>query len=220
MLKSYSSQKQDLYAYYLLPSPSTFLDLGCWDPTHCNNTYLLENQFGWNGLLFDTNQGAINRCNAVRASRAFCVDTQTADFIKTLEKNWNSKHFDYISLDVDDASLPTLTRLLEAGYSFSCMTFEHDYYRLGNELKIPSIKILESYGYVRLFDNVITYPTHDPQQLKQYPDGQIFEDWWINPTAPLRYKTPTILSIQDNNIHYDNCIEKIKNPLKQHIAPK
>ena len=210
MLKSYSSQKQDLYAYYLLPSPSTFLDLGCWEPLHCNNTYLLESEYSWSGLLFDVNQGAINKCNKTRTSKAFCVNTQTKEFIETLEKKLEFKTFGYISLDVDDASLPTLTNLLESGYSFSCMTFEHDYYRLGDKLKTPSINILESYGYVRLFDNVITIPTHCEQEMKKYPNGQIFEDWWVHPTAPLRYKTSAILSIQDSNIHYDNCNERIK----------
>ena len=207
MMKHYASQKQDLFAYYLLGKNKTFLDLGCWDPIHCNNTYLLE-QNGWSGLLFDTDRSAISSCKIKRPnSKSFSVDVTSRDFLDILLKECPSKHFDYVSLDVDDASLIVLSNYLLSGFTFNCMTFEHDYYRLFDSLKTPSVRLLESFGYIRVFDNVITFPTHCKESMKKYPDGQIFEDWWINP----KYFDSDVLQLKSSNVTFEECIRKLEN---------
>ena len=204
-LKSFAAQQQDLFAYYLVGRTGTFLDLGCWRPRHNNNTYMLES-LGWNGLLFDRDHEAIQMCNKIRQSPSFCIDVESDDFVKVLKLHWKSSHFNYISLDVDEASLKVLSSLLENNYTFSCMTFEHDFYQLGNDLKEPSQKILTKYGYECLFDNVIAFPTHAPCQMKKYPDGIKFEDWWVNP----KHFKAELMTKKESSMHHGDCVDKIK----------
>lgn len=45
----------DLFAWWALKESVNpfFIEAGCWDPTHLNNTYLLEQHLGWLGLLVE-----------------------------------------------------------------------------------------------------------------------------------------------------------------------
>ena len=74
----------------------------------------------------------------------FCVDVSTDEFAEILKDNLEKPVIDYISLDADDGSLGALQQLLTNGYSFKCMTFEHDFYDRGNVLKGPSKALLEA----------------------------------------------------------------------------
>ena len=55
-------------------------------------------------------------------------------------------------------------------YKFRVITFEHDYYTDTNKtLQERSIKYLESYGYVRVVNNIAP------------DDWRSYEDWWVHP---------------------------------------
>jgi len=190
--RSYSKECQDLFAYYLVGSNGTFLDLGCWYPDNANNTMLLE-EIGWSGLLFDVNMHAINACCKLRSSRAFCVDVTSNVFEIVLDEYWSGHHFDYISLDVDKASFSVLEKILARGITFKCMTFEHDYYALGDILRKPSREALRNYGYVLLFEDV------------KLSDGSIWEDWWIRSSD----FAPDLLDLKSRGESYDMCVKKL-----------
>jgi len=198
--RSYSKEKQDLFAYYLMGKAGTFLDLGCWHPDNANNTMLLE-EMGWNGLMFDSNMSAIHKCIEKRSSKAFCLDVSSEVFELVLEKYWPNQHFDYISLDVDKASLPALENLLRNDYTFKCMTFEHDFYMLGDELRKPSRELLKSCGYNLLFADV------------KLRDGSIWEDWWVDS----KQFSKDIMSISASGLCFDECIKKIEE-LSSHLS--
>lgn len=168
--KNYSQAGQDLFVLSTLNGKrdGKFLDLGCHHPTQGgNNTYLLEKDFNWNGLSYDINPGPIKEFSKYRNSKAFCQDC--------LNINWNevisfSNHFDYLSLDLEPAAITfeCLKRIPLDKIEFSVITYEHDMYRFGEEYKIASHQLLSSYGYVRVCENI----KHN---------GNIFEDWYINP---------------------------------------
>ena len=191
-MRFYGKEKQDRFAYYLIGKTGTFLDVGCYHPTQWNNTKALE-EAGWKGLMFDIRLKWVDLCKQHRTSKVFCVDVSTDEFSNILKDNLERPMVDYISLDADDGSLGGLQQLLSNGYSFKCMTFEHDYYDRGNILKEPSKALLEAYGYQPLFENV------------KLLDGKIWEDWWINPKC-FPEKILDLASIGD---YYDNCVFKI-----------
>jgi len=104
------------------------------------------------------------------------IDVSSKEFIEILNNNKCPQVIDYISMDVDDASFPCLKNILNSGFEFKCMTFEHTW-----DLKDPekqtcvreSRELLKSLGYICLFEDVcLDYGEHA---------GKPFEDWWVHP---------------------------------------
>ena len=54
-------------------------------------------------------------------------------------------------------------------YKFATITFEHDSYNDGNDVRDASREYLESFGYVLIADNISVDDEHP------------FEDWWCHP---------------------------------------
>ncbi len=193
----YGKEYQDQFAYHLIGSQGFFLDVGCYHPFLGNNTYALES-IGWDGLLFDIGDDWVNLCRQYRQRKAFCVDVTTNEFSKIIKDNTDVRVFDYISMDVDNASVGGITQLLENDISFKCMTFEHDLYDCGDIRKAPAQKVLEEHGYVALFENVLTDGTGKGVL-------EPWEDWWINP----KHFPSEILQLQAKDIFYKDCVEAV-----------
>jgi hypothetical protein len=143
-----------------------FLDLGCNDPISISNTYLLESQFEWNGLCIDIDKNCIERHKAARKSKSLAKDCTKIEM-----SDLTSLHYDYLSLDLEPASvtLSCLKNLLPLDVSFSIVTYEHDEYRFGKTIKEESRRIFQDFGYHLLCSDV-----HNKE--KQYN----FEDWYVN----------------------------------------
>ena len=191
-MRFYGKEKQDRFAYYLIGEKGIFLDIGCYHPTHWNNTKALE-EAGWKGLMFDIREGWVELCKQHRTSKVFHVDVATDRFSEILKENLERPVVDYISLDADDGSLGALKQLLENNFSFKCMTFEHDYYDRGNALKAPSKALLEAFGYYPLFEDV------------KLADGKIWEDWGVSPSC-FPEELMDLASVGD---YYEDCVMKI-----------
>ena len=198
-MRFYGKEKQDRFAYYLVGEKGTFLDIGCYHPTQWNNTKALE-EAGWLGLMFDIREKWVDLCKKHRTSKVFCVDVTTDEFVNILNDNLDSKSVDYISLDADDGSLGALQQLLSNGYTFKCMTFEHDYYDRGNVLKTPSFAVLKEWGYLPLFEDV------------KLDDGSIWEDWWVDPNQVPK----EIWNIASKGEHYETCVFKVMEFMNDH----
>jgi hypothetical protein len=173
MIKTYSDAHQDAVALKILGSSGYYLDIGCSDGIDNNNTLLLE-QNEWTGILLDNNKFHTDRAKNNRPnSHIECIDVTTKNIIKNiLDKYSAPKLIDYISLDVDDASLDCLINLPLDEYRFKFMTFEHDIYAgrpdcIARKKYAPMI--LEKYGYLLVSENVL------------YIEGKPYEDWFIDP---------------------------------------
>ncbi len=72
---SKSQIRQDLFALAMLDFPQNgfFVEFGATDGVSLNNTWLMETQFGWSGILAEPGQ---NWHDALRANRACHVDTR------------------------------------------------------------------------------------------------------------------------------------------------
>jgi hypothetical protein len=175
-MPTYSQAMQDIFVSKVLGRNGYFLDIGCSDGVEQSNSLLLERYLGWDGLLLDNNPVLINQCKATRINqKSFTCDaTNSQSILNILKENQCPDIIDYISLDIDDASLDGLLSLPLDKYSFKIMTFEHDLYG-GREIchikKVESHKILSKYGYKCITENVLAYENNSP-----------YEDWFYNPS--------------------------------------
>jgi len=172
IVSSYSQAKQDLHASIVCNKrDGFFLDLGCNDPKFHNNSYALEIDLNWHGILIDIQSNMVNSCMNTRSTlnKYVVADLTTTNIADILVETKCPYKIDYISFDVDDATETVLNNFPFDNYSFNFMTFEHDSYRLGPHLKELSTSILSSYDYVLYKEDV-------PADR-----GEIFEDWWICP---------------------------------------
>ena len=190
-----SKEQQDVFAHLLCGSTGVFLDLGSREPLVSNNTFLLES-LGWTGFLFEIDCEFVEQSKKERKSPAYCVDVTAPKFIETLKNVAGVTNFDYISMDVDDASLKVLSNLLENGFTFKCMTFEHDYHKDGDVIRKPSREILNKYGYVMLFEDV----------NNRMNISTSWEDWWIDP----KQFPDEILDYKLSNEYHSKCIMKLE----------
>lgn len=162
---SHSQASQDLLVKLLLIDTGIapigrFLDVGCSEPIIRNNTYMLE-QLGWTGFLFDNDDTVERLCREQRRSPFIRGDVTTLDFGKVLGGN---RHFDYISLDVDENTPKALENLLKHGVTFKVATIEHDAYRFGDG---PRREIRSMIGF------------YYPMALNVHSEGCCFEDWFL-----------------------------------------
>jgi hypothetical protein len=151
-----------------------YVEVGSSDPVIYNNTYILETEYGWQGVGFEWDQGAADIYNSVRKNKCISADATQFDYLKYFQDNAFPKQIDYLQLDIEPAyqTLAALKQIPLTEYRFSVITYEHDLYAdpANKEIKEESIRILSSLGYKLLVENV-----NDGS-----PD-RIFEDWWIDP---------------------------------------
>jgi hypothetical protein len=164
----YSQAAQDRFVNEVLIKPErmfggTFLDIGCCHPSELSNTLALELR-GWHGTLVDVDPGAIEMCRELRKSPAILADATALDFTDYVEPV-----VDYLSLDVDGATLATLENLMRSKVQFRVITIEHDAYRFGNAPRAAMRRILQQKGYELICADVSS------------TEGLPFEDWWVFP---------------------------------------
>lgn len=167
-LKFNSQSNQDYFVYSILKKQTgTFFDIGCNHPININNTYTLE-QIGWSGYLFDIDNSFKSLIEQTRTSKFICTDVSTYNWNSFLEsENLVGKTIDYLSFDVDEASIATLRRFPFDKIQFNVCTIEHDRYRFGVDIANEMRNIMNKYGY-KIICKDISYK------------GNPYEDWYVH----------------------------------------
>jgi hypothetical protein len=174
MFTSVSQASQDLFVYKILgKNPNgTFMDLGCQDPIRINNTWALEKFCGWKGVCIDI-QDYSQKFREDRSATFLQLDLLQDDWFDKFTSNcpfdW-TQPIDYLSFDIDDATLGVLPKFPFDKLKFKLMTVEHDSYVRGEITRLEIARILTSHGYLPVCTNV-----------SWGGDGWPFEDWWYNP---------------------------------------
>ncbi len=178
---SYSQASQDLYALYISKRKQNgwFVEIGANDPVVTSNTYLLESDYGWKGLMVEYDGSFLEKYKEKRPNSYYAInDARRVNYREILDSHNFPTTIDYlqIDLDVDNRSTLDVLELLDRDvfdkYTFSCITFEHDIYR-GNyfDTRAQSRALLEKRGYVLAFPDVCVY----------WQGGlKPFEDWYIH----------------------------------------
>jgi hypothetical protein len=169
--KSNSRENQDLFILSVLNKKinGTYLEIGSQTPIEDSNTYLLESEFNWTGISLEIRQDFVEQFNFTRKNICIQADATEIDYSKVLYEYNLDKHIDYLQLDIDppNNTFKALNKIDFDVYSFSIITYEHDYYRGGELEREESRKILNKYGYTLVIKDVMHA-------------GLIFEDWYIN----------------------------------------
>lgn len=165
---SNSQAGQDEFVFRILgKSNGTFFDIGSQDPININNTYALE-QLGWRGYMFDINPEWVEPMNKLRRSQFILTDVSTFDWDQFLNANGiMNTRIDYLSFDVDEASLDTIRRFPFDKVSFNVCTIEHDRYRFGAAVAEEMRSIMQSNGYHIVCKDICNL-------------GNPYEDWYVH----------------------------------------
>lgn len=170
---NYSQADQDIFVLSLLDGKQngTYLEIGCNHSFVENNTALLETKFDWHGVSLDVYKPWIDTWS--RKNPAEHANGLEVDYLELLHRyNIYNTDLDYLSIDCDPATrtFEVLKKIPLDRVRFAVITFEHDCYATGPEVKNASRSYLQSHGYQLVVNNI-----------SRHGLAQDFEDWWIHP---------------------------------------
>lgn len=193
-----------------------YIEIGSNDPIAFNNTFLLEKNYKWKGLMVEWDKKFLPSYQVNRPLAFHLIgDASRFNYQQILkEKNFPS-HIDYLQIDLDVDNRSTLNTLelfdktIFQQYKFGVVTFEHDIYR-GDyfHTRHESRKIFEKHGYKRIFSDVSVFFENK---------WCAFEDWYAHPHLINPSLIQKIMRHPENkeNIPCAKCIEIIKNSKKR-----
>lgn len=177
-----SQALQDLFVINILKNKQNgyFLEIGANHPITCNNTYMMEKEYGWKGLMIEYDSSFEQLYKDLRPNSIYRIeDARLVDYRGILDANAFPCNIDYLQIDLDVNNKSTLDTLLLLDntcfdkYKFATITFEHDIYT-GNYFNTREIsrEIFKKRGYELVFPDVAVF----------YEGGYCpFEDWYVHP---------------------------------------
>jgi len=194
---NYSQSYQDMFILSILNGKEngTYLEIGSGSYFFGNNTFLLEKQFGWKGVSIEIEEVHEKLHNKKRKNKCFNLDATQINYETFLSEAKLPNVIDYLQLDCDppEITYEILTKIPFDSYKFAIITYEHDYYiDETKSFQEKSRQYLESYGYIRVVNNVSIHQNNP------------FEDWWVHPDI---VDQDTI----NKMIYIDNTNKKVKN---------
>jgi len=174
-----------------------FLEIGSNDPIEINNTYLLETQYGWKGIMVEYNDSFLNSYKLHRPNSIHIINDATKiDYKNIFEINNMPLSFDYLQIDLEvnnGSTIRTLEKLdneVFDTYKFATVTFEHDIYASNfDNTRLKSRDIFKKRGYVCVFEDVCNH-------------GLPYEDWYVHPDLVDMNYVNNLIEI--NKKHYYN----------------
>jgi hypothetical protein len=162
---------QDFFVQQLESDLKTYLEVGACFPIQVSNTYILEQDCGFAGISVELEPKLVEEFNLVRRNHCYLGDGTKFDYKEVLKNSGFPADIGYLSLDIDPAwqSLACLLKIPFDEYRFAVITFEHDEYRVGSEIKNLSRSFFEYYGYELVVGDVL------------YQGRYSYEDWWVHP---------------------------------------
>lgn len=195
--KMHSQVYQDLFILAALKGKRNgkFLEIGGYTPYRGNNTALLEEEFGWDGVSVEIRQECVDEYRKARRTKVLCADATTVDYNAVLAELAPDGIVDYLQLDVEPPKV-TFECMLAVPfdkYKFAVITYEHDHYMdMTQSFRRKSRAFLKSHGYVLVVPNVASNK------------HAVFEDWWVHPDL-VDADTISKMQIEDQPItHIDS----------------
>jgi hypothetical protein len=179
---NYNGQaQQDKFVLSILKQKRNgfFLEIGSNDPIQINNTYKLEKEFGWKGIMVEYEDKYLPAYKTHRPNSVHVIaDATTINYADLFVKSNVPRAVDYLQIDLEVSNGSTLLALqaLDAqvmdNYKFATVTFEHDIY-VGDHFstRAKSRDILERRGYIHAFKDI--HNDNNPTY--------VYEDWYVHP---------------------------------------
>ena len=159
-----------------------FLEIGSNHPVNINNTYVLEKDYGWKGIMVEYEAEYLPLYKEHRPNSIHIIDDATTlDYKSVFEKNSSPLSFDYLQIDLHVSNRSTLKVLqnLDSNifdtYKFATITFEHDIYDTKDDNELPELTrefsraVFNKRGYIRVFEDINNQGVNP------------FEDWYVHP---------------------------------------
>jgi hypothetical protein len=146
-----------------------YVDIGCRNPYRTNNTWILEDKLGFEGISLDIVDYSHEWTE--RKSTFIQMDAVHGDLRKVFKEHNVPKIVDYLTHDLEGNGdrYRGLVNIPFDEYEFKVITIEHDAYRGYAETeREPQRRLLEANGYTLVASNVRSYA------------GDLQEDWWVN----------------------------------------
>lgn len=174
----YGQAQQDKFVLNVLKEKrnGSFLEIGSNHPIHINNTFLLERQYDWRGILVEFNPAFIPLYKRHRPKSMYLIqDATQVNYQNLFQQLQMPSSLDYLQIDLEannGSTLRTLQKLdaeLMEHYQFATVTFEHDIYHTNyNNTRLASREIFHQRGYVCVFSDVNN-------------ESNPYEDWYVHP---------------------------------------
>lgn len=171
-----------------------FVEIGSNDPININNSYILEKNYNWKGIMVEYDRSFLQSYINNRPNSIHIIDDATKINYKNIFTINNVPlNMDYLQIDLEvenGSTIETLEKLDKEvldTYKFATITFEHDIYRSNyKDTRQKSREIFEKRGYYSIFKDI-------------HGDGYPFEDWYVHPDlVDMEY----IKQVQTNNNKY------------------
>lgn len=161
-----------------------FIEIGSNDPIYINNTYVLETELNWKGIMIEKDTKWIKNYLKHRPNSKHIIEDATViNYDELFQNNLVPKNIDYLQIDLEvsnGSTISTLQKICDQvmhEYKFAIITFEHDIYCTNyKNTRLESRKLLKNKGYVRVFSDI------------NYKGKLPFEDWYVHPElVDMRY---------------------------------
>jgi hypothetical protein len=212
-----------------------FLEIGSNNPREINNTYLLEKEYNWKGIMIDYDTTYLESYTLERPNSSYVINDATSiDYVDLLSMNKCPRNADYLQIDLEPGNGSTLKTLeildktIFDNYTFATVTFEHDIY-IGNsdnksifhETRNKSRLIFEKRGYIRVLSDINNDGWWDIEGNRKllrngenmntiantYTSGLYpFEDWYVHPSLiDMEYVNSFIEKNKSNYFIHPSC---------------
>jgi hypothetical protein len=196
--------EQDKFVCFILKNKYNgyFLEIGSNHPIEINNTYTLEKNYNWRGIMVEYDTRYLPLYKQYRPNSIHILqDATTIDYKTVLEENKVPLDVDYLQIDLEadnGSTIQTLEKLdreIFDKYRFATVTFEHDVcYGDFYNTRQRSREIFNKRGYVSVFKDIHNKETK-----------YVFEDWYVHPDL--------VDMIYVNTLIYKNSTKYVDNSI-------
>jgi hypothetical protein len=199
--------KQDEFVIKMLNYKNNgyFLEIGSNHPISINNTYKLEKEYLWKGIMVEYDKNFEPLYKTHRSSHYIIQDATSINYEDLFIKYNFPKNLDYLQIDLEVSNNSTLKTLelldktIMQNYTFNIVTFEHDIYS-GNyfDTRNKSREIFSRNNYILLFGDVKN-------------GGNPYEDWYVHSSFPNKELVDKIKN--NNSLEFSQIIQILNNNL-------
>ena len=182
-----------------------FLEVGSWDAVWINNTFVLETEYDWRGIMVEYTQDFLSQYQKFRPNSIHVMDdARQVDYKKLFNDHNVPLDLDYLQIDLDVGNGSTLQALKKVNdevmdkHRFATVTFEHDIYLSNHfDTRVESREIFDTRGYVRVFSDIKN-------------DNNPYEDWYVHPSLVDMDYIYRLQELNDKKYSpHDSCGESI-----------
>ena len=184
-----------------------FLEIGSNHPYNINNSFVLEKNHNWKGIMVEYDSSFLPLYKEYRPNSIHIINDATqVDYKNEFEKNNFPLSLDYLQIDLEannGSTIQTLKKLdneIFDTYKFATVTFEHDIYHTNfANTRLESRNIFKKRGYFCIFEDINNKGINP------------FEDWYVHPDLVDMDYINKLVEINKNNYVNHNITEKTIN---------